>query len=98
MLGGLSGQGKTTLTVYLCIRSGIRPREIDVNIVGYIIQRLLYENNLQFCPILIQNYTLLPMFFSRNGPSIVRRSWNPENVKKVLEPRKTSEIVIFEND
>ena len=78
----LSGQGKTTLTVHLCIRSGIRSRENDVNIVFYIIQRSLCENNLQLCPILILNYIFVvanmvlasseepgtPIFFVKQGP------------------------------
>ena len=43
MLGGLSGLGKIMVTVDVCVRSGIRSRENDVNIVYYIIQRLLCE-------------------------------------------------------
>ena len=40
VLGGLTGLGKTTLTVYLCIRSGIGSRYNNFNIVFYIFQRL----------------------------------------------------------
>ena len=47
VLGVHSGQGKTTLTVHLYIRSGIRSRENNINIVLYIIQRLLCKNKLQ---------------------------------------------------
>ena len=102
MLGVLSGEGKTTLTVYICVL-GVPSGQGKTKLTVHLCIRSVSGRGKITLKIVFYIITILPNFETKminfadifliilkssgNGPSIVSTSWNPDKiVRKFQEP------------